>query len=95
MLNFYLFLAAFGTVFFTEILGDKSLFTIGALATRFRPLPVFCGIVLAFMANMLAAVLAGHAIANLPARLVAAASSATFLATAVLIWFKRPMRIHM
>lgn len=85
----YLFFFAFGTVFLTEILGDRALFTISALATRFRSLPVFAGIVLAFMAKMLAAVLVGNAIADLPAGLVATASATTFLATAIVIWFKK------
>jgi putative Ca2+/H+ antiporter (TMEM165/GDT1 family) len=84
-----LFFLAFGTVFLTEILGDRALFTISALATRFRSLPVFAGIVPAFMAKMLAAVLVGNAIASLPAALVATASATTFLATAIVIWFKK------
>ena len=81
--------AAFATIFLTEMLGDKALFTISALVTRFRPLPVFCGVVLAFMGKMLAAVLLGHAVAGLPPTLVAAVSAATFLITAVVIWFKK------
>jgi putative Ca2+/H+ antiporter (TMEM165/GDT1 family) len=81
--------ATFATVFLTEMLGDKALFTISALVTRFRPLPVFCGVVLAFMGKMLAAVLLGHAIAALPATVVAATSAITFLLTAVAIWFKK------
>ena len=81
--------AAFATIFLTEMLGDKALFTISALVTRFRPLPVFCGVVLAFMGKMLAAVLLGHAIAGLPPTLVAAVSAATFFITAVVIWFKK------
>jgi len=85
----YLFFAAFATVFLTEIIGDKALFTIGALVARFRSFPVFCGIVLAFMAKMLAAVLLGRAIAGLPAGLVAAASAFAFLTTAIVICFKK------
>lgn len=83
-----LFFLAFGTVFITEIIGDRALFTISALSTRFHSLPVFCGIVLAFMTKMLAAVLVGDAIARLPADLIAGASAITFLATAIVIWFK-------
>jgi putative Ca2+/H+ antiporter (TMEM165/GDT1 family) len=85
----YLILATFATVFLTEMLGDKALFTISALVTRFRPLPVFCGVVLAFMGKMLAAVLFGHAITGLPPTVVAATSALTFLITAVVIWFKK------
>jgi putative Ca2+/H+ antiporter (TMEM165/GDT1 family) len=87
--NSSLFFLAFATVFLTEILGDKALFTISALATRFRSRAVFVGIVLAFMAKMLAAVLIGNAIANLSGTLVARVSALTFLATAVVIWLKK------
>lgn len=88
-MDMYLILATFATVFLTEMLGDKALFTISALVTRFRPVPVFCGVVIAFMGKMLAAVLFGHAISRLPATLVAATSAVTFLITALVIWFKK------
>ena len=85
----YLIIATFGTVFVAEMLGDKTLLTISALATRFRPAPVFAGIVIAFMGKVLAAVLLGRAIAELPANAVAATSAATFLGTALVIWLNR------
>jgi putative Ca2+/H+ antiporter (TMEM165/GDT1 family) len=84
-----LFLVTFATIFLTEMIGDKSLFTISALVTRFRALPVFCGVAVAFMGKTLAAVLFGQAIARLPAALVAATSAITFLTTAVVLWFKK------
>jgi putative Ca2+/H+ antiporter (TMEM165/GDT1 family) len=52
-------------------------------------LPVFCGVVIAFLGKMLGAVLFGNAIARLPATLVAAVSALTFLMTAFVIWFKK------
>lgn len=84
-----LFLITFATVFLTEMIGDKSLLTISALVTRFRALPVYCGVAVAFMGKMLAAVLFGHAIARLPPALVAAISAFTFLTTAIVLWFKK------
>ena len=87
---FYLFLAAFGTIFLAELLGDKTIYTIGTLAARFSPVPVLCGVIVAFMGKMLVAVLIGQALAELPAGLVAGVSTVTFLVTAVIIWFKRP-----
>jgi putative Ca2+/H+ antiporter (TMEM165/GDT1 family) len=84
-----LFLITFATVFLSEMVGDKSLLTISALVSRFRALPVYCGVVVAFMGKMLAAVLFGHAIARLPATLVAATSALTFLAAALVIWSKK------
>jgi putative Ca2+/H+ antiporter (TMEM165/GDT1 family) len=82
--------AAFGAVFIVELLGDKSLYTIGSLASRFRPLPLFCGITIAFMGKMLVAVTLGRFIAMLPESLVVALSVATFVGTALFLWFKRP-----
>jgi putative Ca2+/H+ antiporter (TMEM165/GDT1 family) len=82
-------LAAFWIIFLTELVGDRSIYTIGSLASRFRPLPVFCGLAVAFMVKMLVAVLAGQALAELPAAPVAALSAATFFATALILWFKK------
>jgi len=89
-MKIYILIAAYGTVLFAELLGDKSLFTIGTLATRFHSVPVLCGITAAFMSKVLAAVLLGRAIAQLPAAPVAALSAAAFFATAAAIWFKKP-----
>lgn len=77
-------------VFLAELIGDKAIYTISAMATRYRYLPIFCGIVVAFMLKMLVAVLLGKTIAQLPAALVSGVSSATFFVMAVVIWFKRP-----
>lgn len=87
---FYLLLATYGTVFFAELLGDKSIYTISTLTTRFPPLQVFCGISIAFMCKMLAAVMIGRAIVGLPPMLVAGMSAATFFATAFFVWRKKP-----
>jgi putative Ca2+/H+ antiporter (TMEM165/GDT1 family) len=86
----YLLLATYGTVFFAELLGDKTIYTISTLTTRFRPSQVFCGISAAFMCKMLAAVLVGRAIAELPPMLVAGISAATFFTTAFVVWRKKP-----
>jgi len=85
----YLLLAAYGTVFFAEMLGDKSLHTITSLTIRFRPTHVLAGITVAFASKMLVAVLIGQTIARLPAAVVAGASTVTFFATAIVIWFKK------
>jgi Ca2+/H+ antiporter, TMEM165/GDT1 family len=75
-----------------EVLGDKSIYTIGSLAARFRPISVGCGLALAFMAKMLAAVLFGRIIAELPTSFVVVTSTATFLLTALTLWLKRDER---
>ena len=86
----YLLFATYGTVLLAEMLGDKSIYTISSLATRFNVRHVLAGISLAFAGKMLVAVLVGRAIAQLPPSLIAGVSAVTFLATALVIWFRKP-----
>ena len=80
----------YALVFGAELVGDKTFYTIGTLATRHRLWPIFCGSTVAFMLKMFAAVLLGRIIAQLPAILVACLSAATFFILALVIWFKKP-----
>lgn len=86
---FYLLSVTYMTVFLTELVGDKTIYTISSVSTRFHYLPVFFGILIAFMSKMLAAVIAGSAVSELPSTLVAAMSAATFFITAFIIWRKK------
>lgn len=86
---FYLFLVTYGTIFVAELIGDKNIYTISSLATRFRPSQVFCGFTIAFAIKTLVAILLGSVIAELPTSLVATTSTVTFFLTALVIWFKR------
>jgi putative Ca2+/H+ antiporter (TMEM165/GDT1 family) len=83
-------LATYMLVLGAEVVGDKTLYTIGSLATRYRLVPIFCGSLVAFMLKMLAAVLFGRVISRLPAIAVASLSAGTFFALALVIWFKAP-----
>jgi Ca2+/H+ antiporter, TMEM165/GDT1 family len=80
---------AYITVLFAELLGDKSIYTISSLCTRFRAAHVFAGISVAFGAKMAVAVLAGRAVARFPSGIIAAVSSAMFLTTAILLWRRK------
>jgi putative Ca2+/H+ antiporter (TMEM165/GDT1 family) len=82
--------ASYALVLGAEIVGDKTFYTLGTLATRYRLWPIFWGSALAFMLKMLAAVALGSAIAKLPSALVAALSGGTFFAIALMMWFKKP-----
>jgi len=86
---FYLLLVTYATVFVSELIGDKTIYTISSLSMRFRTPSVFAGLTLAFMLKMLAAVLLGQIIAELPTTFVALLSAATFFVTALVIWFKK------
>jgi len=83
-----LFSLTYGAVFVAEIVGDKLLYTTGVLATRYRTMPILCGMVVAFMAKMGVAVLVGKAISTLPPILVAAVTAASFLGVAYALWRK-------
>src|SRR5947209_7041017 len=85
-------LATYGTVFIAEIVGDKLLYTTGVLATRYRTVPILCGMALAFMAKMGAAVLVGKAISTLPPLLVAGITAVNFFAIAFVLWRKPDKR---
>lgn len=85
---FSIFLATYGAVFVAEIVGDKLLYTTGVLATRYRTVPILCGMVIAFMAKMGVAVLIGKAISELPPLLVAAITTINFFAIAYALWRK-------
>lgn len=82
----------YAIVFGAEVVGDKTIYTLGTLATRYRLLPIFCGSSVAFALKMLAAVLLGKAISELPVTLVATLSAVTFFTMALVIWFKKPER---
>jgi len=81
---------SYALVLGAEIVGDKTFYTLGTLATRYRLRPIFWGSALAFMLKMLAAVVLGSAIAKLPSILVAALSAGTFFTIALVLWFKKP-----
>lgn len=81
--------AAYVGVLTAELVGDRSLFALGALAARFRPVAVWCGVVPAFMGKAAAAVLIGGFIAGLPRPLLTAATTASFLGSALVLWRAR------
>lgn len=84
-----IFLATYAAVFIAEIVGDKLLYTTGVLATRFRAVPIVCGMTVAFMAKMGVAVVIGSAIAKLPPLLVASITTMNFFLVAFAVW-RRP-----
>jgi putative Ca2+/H+ antiporter (TMEM165/GDT1 family) len=86
--------AAYVTVLFAELLGDRSLYTVSSLAMRFRLGHVLLGVTAAFGAKMAVATLAGGAIARLPPTFVTTVSSVTFFVTAFALWRKKPREIE-
>jgi Ca2+/H+ antiporter, TMEM165/GDT1 family len=78
-------LAAFVLILPVE-LPDKTLFATLVLATRFKPLPVFLGVGLAFAVQCVVAVTAGSLLGLLPHYVVTAAVALLFLVGAVVLW---------
>jgi putative Ca2+/H+ antiporter (TMEM165/GDT1 family) len=67
-------------------LPDKTLFATLVLATRFKPLPVFAGVGLAFAVQSLIAVVAGSLLTLLPDAVVTAVVAVLFLVGAIILW---------
>jgi putative Ca2+/H+ antiporter (TMEM165/GDT1 family) len=82
------FLVTYGAVFVAEIVGDKLLCTTGVLAMRYRTVPIFLGMMVAFMLKMAGAVLIGRAASSLPSVLVASITSFNLFLVAFAIWPK-------
>jgi putative Ca2+/H+ antiporter (TMEM165/GDT1 family) len=72
-------------VIFPAELPDKSLFASLVLGTRFRPLPVFCGVAAAFAVHVVIAVTIGGVFALLPQRLVLFVAAALFAGGSILV----------
>lgn len=90
------FFLSYWTVLASELIGDRSIYTVTSLAMRFRPRLVYCGISLAFLGKMLIAVWFGQLLSQLPSSWMSAISAATFLASAVCLWFhkEKPPSVH-
>jgi putative Ca2+/H+ antiporter (TMEM165/GDT1 family) len=84
----FLFLS-YWTVLTAELIGDRSIYTVTSLAVRFPARLVYCGLTIAFMGKMLAAVLLGRALVHLPLTCTSAISAATFFGSAICIWHRR------
>lgn len=82
-------LTAFGVVFIAEIIGDKSIYTISSLASRFNIMAVLLGLSAAYCLKMAVAVVFGQVLAELPTTLLAGISAVTFFATAIFFWLKK------
>jgi len=81
----------YATVLAAELVGDKTLYTLGSLASRYRHLPLALGASVAFMLKMLAAVAMGGVVGRLPPRVVGSVSAATFAGMALVLW-RKPSR---
>lgn len=86
----YILLMAYSSVLVAELVGDKSIYTITSLALRFRAATVLGACAFAFMGKMLAAVLLGRALGQVPGRWIALGSAGAFFSCALFIWFGNP-----
>ena len=79
----------FGTIFVVE-LPDKTFIAALVLSTRYKPLAVWVGVGLAFLAQTLIAVLAGHLATYLPEMLVKSVALLIFLVGALVLFRSAP-----
>jgi putative Ca2+/H+ antiporter (TMEM165/GDT1 family) len=87
--DLHLLLLSFGLIFPVE-LPDKTFVAALVLSTRYRPLPVWIGVGLAFGVQCLVAVSAGQAISFLPDWVVHLVSTSLFLLGAVILFRSAP-----
>src|SRR5215470_8177135 len=83
-------LAVYAAVLTAELVGDKTLYTLGPLSSRYGFSPVLCGATLACMGKMAAAVLLGDLLGRLPAWFIAGTSAITFSWMAILLYRRKP-----
>ncbi len=88
-MDLHLVLLSFALIFPVE-LPDKTFVAALVLSTRYRPLPVWIGVGLAFGVQCLVAVTAGHAVSFLPDWVVQAISTALFLLGAIILFRAAP-----
>lgn len=79
------FATTFGGIFLVE-LPDKTLVATLVLSTRYRHLPVFIGVALAFLVQCIIAVSAGSLLRLLPESVVAYVVAALFAIGAIILW---------
>jgi putative Ca2+/H+ antiporter (TMEM165/GDT1 family) len=83
-------LAVFGAVLTAELMGDKLLYTVAAIAGRYSLSSVGVGFALACGGKMFCAVALGRIISALPTAIVSLVTAATFVIAGVAIWRRYP-----
>jgi len=91
-MSVYWFSTSYIAVLAAEIVGDKSFFNVGALATKYAATAISCGLLFAFMAKSLAAVAFGHSLTRIPVGVVSVISALAFMLSAIAIWRDRSRR---
>ena len=81
-------LLAYWTVLLSELVADKSIYTVGSLILRFRPVIVLAAAIVAFAGKMFAAVLLGKVVIQLNSRWTDLVSAFAFFLSAMMIWFE-------
>ncbi len=88
-MSWHLIAISFGLIFLVE-LPDKTFVASLVLSTRYRPLPVWIGVGLAFGVQCAVAVVAGQAVSFLPEWVVKGLSTAMFLVGAIVLFWTAP-----
>jgi ABC-type nitrate/sulfonate/bicarbonate transport system ATPase subunit len=83
-------LAIYVAVLTAELVGDKTLYTLGPLSSRHGCSPVLAGATVACMGKMAAVVLFGDLLGRLPAWIIATTSRITFFWMALLLYRRKP-----
>jgi Ca2+/H+ antiporter, TMEM165/GDT1 family len=82
-------LTTFAVILLAE-LPDKTALASLVLGTRYRPVPVLCGIAAGFTVHVVLAVVAGSLLGLLPHHVLEIVTAVLFLGTAGVLFFRRP-----
>jgi putative Ca2+/H+ antiporter (TMEM165/GDT1 family) len=80
-------------VLVAELVGDRSIYTVGALALRFQGPIVFCGLLAAFAGKTLVAVMLASTVIRFQSRWTDMLSAGAFFLSSALIWFDEPSEV--
>lgn len=83
-------LTTYWTILVVELIGDKAIYTITSLASRYSPSKVYAGITLAFMGKMLVAVLFAQLLLRVPIKISAGVGAIVLFLTAAALWMETP-----
>jgi putative Ca2+/H+ antiporter (TMEM165/GDT1 family) len=81
-------LTTYWTILVVELVGDKAIYTITSLASRYSASRVYAGITVAFMGKMLVAVLFAQLLLRVPLKISAGVGAAVLFVTAAALWIK-------
>jgi Ca2+/H+ antiporter, TMEM165/GDT1 family len=87
---FQVIVLAYAVVLLSEMIGDKTLYSVAALTARYQPVPILLGLIPACTLKALVAALFGGLLTSLPSHFIIALNATTFFILALVLSLKKP-----